>query len=151
MTKAIWVRRGRCFYPASDEAEEQLRSTKDGAEVFGEFKAPRNIKNHRLYWALMKILVDHNVFPSLEAASDVVKIACGHVDMRIAPDTGEVFMAPKSISFASMPQAEFKTFFDTAIRQICARWLQGTDDEALKAECYLAIDGAGAIGERVPA
>jgi hypothetical protein len=135
--------------PVNEEAEDMLLSIKHGSDVLGEFKGARNLKQLHMYWALMRVLVDHDVFPSKDAASDMVKIACGHVDIRIVPDTGEAIMVPKSIAFQSMTQVDFRTFLDTAIKQITSRWMIETDDNELLAEVYAIIDPPTAIGKRV--
>jgi hypothetical protein len=43
---------------------------------------------------------------------------------------------PKSISFASMDQAKFTTFFDGAVRLICQYILPGISDEELRRQVF---------------
>lgn len=146
--KAIWRRCGRSMVPANEDAENMLRSIKDRAECLGSFKAARSIKQLRMYWTLMKILVEHGVFPLEEAASDAAKIAIGHVEIRIMPDTGECHMIPKSINFESLPQAEFNTIFNAVIHAVCDRWLVGTDAEELRQEVLDLLDDPAKPGKR---
>ena len=68
--------------------------------------------------------------------------------MMVFPDTGEVYLIPMSIAFASMTQAAFSEFMDAAINVIVARWLQGTDAEQLRREVFAVLDGPAAIGTR---
>lgn len=151
MARAIWRRTGRCMYPASEEAEEMLASIKHGQEVLGEFKAARNVRQLRLYWAICTILAGQDIFPTKEAASNGIKFAVGHVDTVIMPDTGEIELVPQSIAFESMKQADFNSFFAAAIRAVCTRWLPGVDDETLKREVYEMCDGVErtSLGRRV--
>jgi hypothetical protein len=141
IVKAIWRREGRALVPASPEAEDMLRSMKPAAECFCHTHVPRNMRQHRLFWSLMGILVDYGVFATSSAAADATKVATGHVTTLIMPDTGQTVMTPKSISFASMPQMDFNDFFRGALRAVCDRWLPGLDDEALEARVFEIVDG----------
>ena len=125
-----------------------MRSLPPGKEVLVSVRTVRSIRQLRLYWALMNLLVEFNLFPSREAASDTVKIASGHVDMRVMPVTGEVHMIPKSISFESLPQAEFNEIFETMLNVICERWLTGTAPAELRREAYAMMDGPQRVGDR---
>ncbi len=138
--KAIWKRRGRAILPANDIAEAMLASLKEDGEYLGDLHGARSLQQLRLWWGLASILVEHHIFPSREAASDVIKIACGHVEMRIAPDTGDVTYVPQSIAFESMTQADFNSLLSVAIDKVIERWCQGWDREALRAEVFDAID-----------
>lgn len=145
---AVWMRHGMTILPMSEEADAMLRSFKTGDQFVGRFRKARSVKQLRLWFGLMHILVDHGVFPMIEAASDMTKIACGHVDIRISPDTGEVHMVPKSIAFESLSQADFNPIMQAAIDVVCQRWI-GVSTETLRREIFAAIDGPARIGERV--
>jgi hypothetical protein len=147
--RGVWKRRGRAFVPLSEAAMETLASIKDGASCVGEFRGARHPKQLALYWALMGVLVDHGVFPMKEAASDAVKIGCGHAATVIMPDTGEVYFVPKSIAFESMAQTDFSAFLNAAIDLICERWLAGADRQQLRERVFEIVDGPTAIGSRV--
>jgi hypothetical protein len=147
-SQAIWARKGLALYPASEDAEAQLRSLKSGQEVMVAIKTPRSLKQLRLWWLLMGLLVDADLFPTKEVASNETKIACGHCDMGVVPDTGEVRIYPKSIAIESMAHVPFCTLFEAAINVISARWMQGVTREAIKREIYATIDGPQRVGER---
>lgn len=146
--KAIWHRRGLVMVPANDDAFSMIASLQDGGEYLADFRGARSLKQLRLYWGLMKLLVEHDLFPTRDAASDCVKIACGHVETRIMPDSGEVQLVPRSIAFQSLPQAEFNEIFEAMIKVICDRWLAGVDESTLRDEAYAMIDGPAAQGRR---
>jgi len=146
---AIWRRWGLTIQPANDIAEAMLRTLKSGDEFVGRFQRKRSLKQLRLWWGLMRLLVDHGEFPSLESASDATKIASGHTQILIFPDTGEAVMLPLSISFGSLPQDEFQRVFEVALEVICSRWIIGVGKETLQKEVFRAIDGPSAIGERI--
>lgn len=126
--------------PANDVAEAMLASLKEGSDYVGDIHGVRSVQQLRLWWGLMQILVDHDVFKSREAASDIVKIACEHVDMRIDPLDGNVTYVPKSIAFESLAQHEFNQILNRAIDKIIERWCHGWDREALLQQVFDAID-----------
>lgn len=149
--KGVWKRRGRALMPASTEAEDALSAVRDGTECMGEIRTARHPKQHRTFFKVLGVLVDHDVFTTKEAALDAVKIGLAHVDTLIMPDTGEVFYTPRSIAFESMAQADFSAFMDAAIKLVCDRWLAGADREAMRAEVFDVLDGPAAIGRRLAA
>lgn len=146
---AVWRRWGLAIRPANDIAEAMLRGLKEGEEFVGQFAKPRSLKQLKLWWGLMRLLVDHGQFPSLEAASDATKIGAGHCQTLVFPDTGEVLMLPLSISFAALAQDEFQHIFGSALDVICSRWIVGVGKAALEQEVWNAIDGPGRYGDRV--
>lgn len=147
--KAIWRRVGDAMFPDNEDARRALSSLKDGGCYLGEFHGARSLKQLRLFWGLMAMLVEHEIFPARQAACDAVKIATGHVDTYIMPDTGEAFLIPKSIAFESLKQAEFTEFMDAAIKVIVRRWLPGAEED-LRQEFFDALeDPARGPGRRV--
>jgi hypothetical protein len=149
--QAIWKRRGRSILPANDEAEAIMRSIKDGTECIGAFQTIRSTRQLRLYWGLMRLLVDNGIFPSLESASDATKIGAGHTDMRVMPDTGEVAFVPRHINFGSLSQAEFNEVFQQALAVICERWIPNRDDLLDTVEEMMTPPERKAFGRRVNA
>lgn len=134
--------------PMNDAALDMLRGFSSGDLFTGSFHRKRSLRQLRLWWGLMSILVDHQIFPTKEAASDAVKVSCGHVDTLILPGSGQAFFVPRSIAFESLAQAKFNPIFQAALDQICARWIK-TGSKDLRREVYAAIDGPARIGERV--
>jgi hypothetical protein len=146
---AVWRRMGLAIRPANDIAEAMLRGLKIDEEFVGYFRRPRSLKQLKLWWSLMKLLVDHDQFPSLEAASDATKVAIGHCEVIIFPDSGEVLMIPRSISFSALRQDEFNLLFESALTVITERWIRGVGSDALRSEAWNMIDGPGRVGDRV--
>jgi hypothetical protein len=151
MKLAAWIRRGPGLYPANEDAQGMLASLIIGKSYLGKFKAARSIKQLNLWWSLCGLLADHGIFPSAEAASDTIKIACGHTVIRVEPDTGKVHMVPKSIAFQSLAQHAFNDIFNPALEVIVTRWMQGNNAEELRREAFARIDGPKAIGTRAEA
>ena len=145
---ALWKRHGLSIVPMNDSAMAMLRGFPPGEIFMGKFHRKRSLKQNRLWWGLMTILVEHQIFPTKESASDAVKLACGHVETLVMPGSGQAFFLPRSIAFESLAQDKFNPIFQAALDQICARWLPGAP-AALKREVYTAIDGPARVGDRV--
>jgi hypothetical protein len=84
----------------------------------------------------MKLLVSQDIFPTKEAASDATKIAAGHVETIILPDTGEVNFKPKHIRFGSLPAAEFNEVFSVMLHVVCERWLGAPEHDVAREIAY---------------
>jgi hypothetical protein len=148
MKLAAWQRRGPGLYPDNEEAQQMLASLAIGKSYLGKFKASRSIRQLNLWWSLCGLLAEHDIFPSAEAASDTIKIACGHTEIRVEPDTGAVHMCPKSIAFQSLSAHAFNEIFNHALAVIVERWMSGNSAEELRKEAFARIDGPKAIGTR---
>jgi hypothetical protein len=147
--RALWQKHGAFIVPANEDAKRMFDAMKQATDYLGEFHGARSLKQLRLYWGLAAMLVEHELFPSRQAASDAIKIGTGHVETLIMPKTGEVFLIPKSIAFESMKQVEFSEFMENAIRMIATRWLPGAEEE-LRKQFFDAIDDpARGPGRRV--
>lgn len=144
----VWTRHGMSIVPMNDAAFDMLRSFPSGELFIGSFRRKRSLRQLRLWWGLMTILTEHQVFPTKESASNAVKVACGHCETIVMPGSGQVFFTPRSIAFESLSQAEFHPIFQAALDVICERWVKA-DKKALAREIYAAIDGPARIGERV--
>jgi hypothetical protein len=95
-------------------------------------KRARNVRQHRLYWALMNIIAENTDRGwSSEGASFFMKIATGHYD-EITDAHGNVYKNPRSISFAAMDQGEFQVFMDKCIKLVCERIIPGLPEGDLR-------------------
>src|SRR5690554_5295813 len=91
--------------PADAMAGEEVRKIKPGQAVTVEVKRARNPRQHRLYWALVAVIFDHQTrYASRTDLSDALKVAVGHYE-EVGKRGEHVIVRPKSISFANMPQA----------------------------------------------
>mgnify|MGYP000043799597 CR=1 FL=1 len=91
---------------------------------------PRNVRMHRLYWALCGAVAEQLDRPA-ELISSLIKIRCGHVD--VVKTAQGIVEIPKSISFAKMSQTDFREFFERAIEVVCSDILPGVNSEDLNA------------------
>jgi len=114
--------------PIDDKSVGAVLKIKVGAEVFMEFKPRRCMKFHKKYWALLNAVIhnqDH--FKSTDNLHEAVKFRAGYYET-IIPLIGEPFIKTKSISFHTLDNMEFESFYNTAI-DVC---VELTDDEAIE-------------------
>lgn len=152
MSEGVFMRRGGVILPVDPNAEEMLLALKDGGQFMGEFKAARNVRQFRLWWALMQKLSENNaIFESKEHASNQIKLGIGHFERSFNVYTGELTEEPLSIRWQSLPQAEFGELFQRAIDLICREFLPGVESDALRQEIEDMIDGPerASLGRRV--
>ena len=140
---ALWRRRGDAIIAANDVAREQVRALVEGCDYLATwpFRTKRSLKQLRLWFSLMNLMVEHDLFPTVQAAHIATKIATGHFDIVVAPDTKKQVLVARSIAFDNMPQEEFNSFFGAALKVITERWMKGVDIGELRAEAYRRIDG----------
>lgn len=119
---------------ATDDASEAaLKSVKLGECIELRIKRPRNLQQHRLFWALMqKVYENQEHYTSPEQVCTAFKFATGHVES-IRTARG-VIQVPRSISFAKMDQVEFGQFFKRAVDFCVSEVLPGLKSEDLERE-----------------
>ncbi|MCR9254760.1 MAG: DUF1367 family protein [Alphaproteobacteria bacterium] len=133
---ALFRRVGLVLHPVDPEAEDLIQRLKEYDDVLVSIHRPRNIKQHRLYWVLMGMIVESQenpVFQTKEAVSDAIKMAAGYVEAKPTLD-GSLVWGPRSMSEGSMPAAEFEDFFSRALDIIATRIWPGMTPGAIKAE-----------------
>ena len=118
--KPLFTRTAFGLIPESDAARELLASIPLGLTVAVECSRPRNTQFLRLYWALVSTIAEA-IGAKAENVHDVVKLRSGHFTV-IQTKSGRI-QVPKSISFAKMTEAQFKTFFNDACLFICQELL----------------------------
>jgi len=102
------------FEPLCDEDRHALRHIKVGEYCKVRVTKPRNLAQHRLYWALCDLVAqNHPEIQDRETASGVIKLEAGWVETVKSQD-GKIYFLPKSISFSSMDQVQFQEYMDRA-------------------------------------
>jgi hypothetical protein len=122
--------------PADDAGQDALRKIGNGELVSVEIKKSRNIKHHRMFWALMSIVhenMDHERYPTVEDLTSAVKISAG-LRTRIELPNGEVGFIPGSIAFHKMDQTAFSEFYERVCDLIAKHFLPGVTSDALREE-----------------
>jgi hypothetical protein len=122
--------------PVDDAGEEALRRLGHGEVIEVEIKRKRNIKHHRMYWALITLVhqnLDGDRYPTAEDLHAAVKIAAG-LRTRVELPNGEVGFIPGSTAFHRMDQTEFDAFYDRICDLIAKHFLPGVTSADLKRE-----------------
>lgn len=145
--KAVILSTDRGLRGATPKDEEAFRKfkarirrmkEKSGQWLRIEFSTPRNIKHHRLLFALLTLIAENSeVYDTTEKALYAVKLCSGYVDPMADPRTGEVIPVPRSIAFDRMDQEEFEQFYAAALDAVCRHivpWLDEADRDQLLAE-----------------
>jgi Protein of unknown function (DUF1367) len=142
MTKACFIKKNGSLFPVDDDGRALLDSLSSTKEVVADVKQARNPRFHRLFFGVLKLLVDNSEqFDNVEQALTAVKIAIGEVDPVVDSKTGKTFWTLRSISFESCDNVRFTRLFERALHTICDRWLVGTDREELRQQVYALVDG----------
>jgi hypothetical protein len=100
-----------------------------------EYSKPRNLKNHRRFFALLSVVAEYSdIYDNVDKALVAVKIAAGHCDFEPNPITGELQAIPRSISWSGMDdEDDFKQFFNNAIQGVLTYILPALDEASLNA------------------
>lgn len=135
MATEIYMRRTAMgFVPTDGQSEDELHKITIGDEVKVTVKKYRNAGHHRKFFALIKLVLDNQErYQSTVELLDMIKIAVGHVNVRVSP-SGQEYKVPASINWASMDQAEFNDFYKRVVDVVCKYFIPGLDEGALKQE-----------------
>jgi hypothetical protein len=115
------------FVPADQSTLSRLRTKgfKTGDLVFAEFKKPRNPKFHRMAHALGQLCAENlDAFEGMEAHRVLkrlqieAQVGCDEMAI-IIPGVGKcLHLIPRSLSFESLDEAEFKEIIAGMCRHI---------------------------------
>lgn len=115
--------------PANAPAREVIAKLKEGQQAFLELWHPRNMAQHRKYFALLNRVVQaSDEWPSVDALSFDIMLTLRRGTFYTAKDNRTHFR-PDSRAVASMPKAEFERLYDDAM-VLLTKWL-GCDPEML--------------------
>jgi hypothetical protein len=130
---AHYIRRGLGLFPADRTARELHATIKDGASMFVQLWLPRNMAQHRKYFAVLNNVVEATgKWTSAEHLRRDVLIALHRFDEEVNQLTGEVRQIPHSMAVSSMPKAEFERLYDDTIKLLTEAL--GCDPEMLTQE-----------------
>lgn len=124
---ALFVRRvGNALHPDGADCAAVFAKLPFGRPIKVEITQPRNVRFHRLYWALVNRIADA-VGSEPENVSDLLKIETGHCTIVRSKKYGDLRL-PKSISFAKMDEMAFRKFFDACVLVIHETWAIAVPD-----------------------
>ena len=111
----VFRRKGNSLVPADQYADEMMAGIKEGKDVLIRLWKPRNIKQHKLVFALAQIVYENSeLFKSQEHVIRELKHETGLTDVYVGFD-GVRRYEVRSISFGSMPQDEFERWLPRAL------------------------------------
>lgn len=130
---ARFIRRGLSLMPFSKEAREMFAKIPEGAVIFIEVWLPRNMAQHRKYFAILNNVVEAaGKWTSTEHLRRDILIALHLYDEHVDQFTGEIHKVPRSMAVASMPKAEFEQLYSDTIKLLAEAL--GADPELLTQE-----------------
>lgn len=107
-TKLTVARRGCALFPFDEQSENDIRKLSENQPIVIEIalRGKRSVGRHRLFFGLLREVYQHQeVYNSFEAMRAALIISLGRVDrIKVGED---VYLIPKSISFAKMGEEEF--------------------------------------------
>lgn len=135
-----FVKRQGKLVPADVMSEELLAGIGEGREVLVSIRRARNVKHHRMLFALLRKVRDNSEqWDSDQALLDDLKLATGLFETRVNLVTKKAYAVPGSISFASMSQDAFRVWFDQVLVVLATNVLGCTTDE-LRAEIEAIVE-----------
>ena len=124
------------FKAAYDSDYEYLKKFKAGEEYFFEVKRERNIKFHRKFFALIKLVFENqDHYTNMDDLRKDLLVCSGYKTERYSI-YGEIIVEAKSISFAKMTQDEFDKMYSYVVKEICKHFNFGEQDIIDNVEQY---------------
>jgi hypothetical protein len=130
-----------CFVPADLSTQERLRERgfKTGDLVFMEIRKPRNPRFHRLAHALGQLCAENiEAFEGMEAHRVLkrlqieAQIGCDEMAI-VVPGVGKcLHLIPRSLSFESLDEGEFKEVISGFCRWIVRQYWQTLTPEQVE-------------------
>jgi hypothetical protein len=133
--ECLWVKRGNSLVPADVVTEDLLARTPNGASVrTSEPRSPRNESHHRWMMAILaKVVENTDDYADVEDLMFELKLRCKMVKA-VKWSGDKIAFVPKSISFASMTQEQFRAVADRWLYVITTEIMPGVDPTSLLRE-----------------
>jgi hypothetical protein len=130
--------------PSDAIGMDALKAIAEGSTVTARLTQTRNIKFHRLWYALLQTVFEaQTLFTSLDEMHSAIKLGIGFSEEIVDLD-GAVHTIPKSISFAKLDEDGFRAYFDRAVDLIITKILPRVSRGDLE-QCVFEI-----LGEPTP-
>ena len=120
---------GPGFFPADEHAYGLLASVPDGKYLtFKDLRQPRSIEHHRFFFKFIHTVHENlperysEAWPTTETFLDFLKIKTGWREDIYDADGNIIALRPRSLSFASMDEMEFRGFV-RRVKDLLAREL----------------------------
>jgi hypothetical protein len=110
---ARYRKNGLTLVPADREGRELQAKLEDGATVFVQLWLPRNMQQHKKYFAVLRNVVEATGrWTSTKHLRRDILLALHRYDEHKNQFTGEIEKIPHSMAVASMPKAEFEQLYE---------------------------------------
>lgn len=134
-------KQGRSLVPSSHQSDDWLSNVKDGSEVLLSGRRARNIKFHRLLFAMLHKIVDNtDRWANEEILLADLKEHAGYGHYRTNGFTGEVKFEAESISFAKCDEYKFRRLFNRFV-YVLATDVLNVEPQALIDEVFEMVEG----------
>lgn len=128
-----YIKRGLTLVPGDREARELHAKLRDGAAIFVQLWLPRNMAQHRKYFAVLNNVVEATGrWASTEDLRFDLFKELKRGTIRVSEFDGSVDFIPDSMAVASMPKAEFERLYEDTMKLLGD--LLGCDPEMLTQE-----------------
>jgi len=135
MTEILMQKIEDGLHPVDQDGYEAIRHFNDGVFVKVKFSVPRNIRQFRLYHAMINLIFVHQrepkVFPTREIMRKEISIALGHCQEVRNSFTGKTYTIVRSTDFGSMDQLEWIEYFDAFKRFVLEKIVPGVGSKDL--------------------
>jgi len=130
---AQYRREGFRLVPAGRQGRELLAKVKEGATVLVEVWQPRNMNQHRKFFAILNNVVEATgKWNSTEHLRRDILLSLHRYDESVDQFTGEVHKVPHSMAVASMRREDFERLYNDTIPLLTDAL--GADPESLTQE-----------------
>lgn len=130
---ALFRRVGWTLLPVTKDARALIAAAKEGATLIVDIWSPRNMAQHRKYFAILNNVVEATGrWTSTEHLRRDILISLHRYDEHVNEFTGEIVKVPHSMAVASMPREEFERLYAETITLLTEAL--GADPEMLLQE-----------------
>lgn len=137
--KLLMTKKGNAFVAEDQFSIESMQKLKNDIQVRIVATVPRSLKQHRLLFGILSLVKDSQPEPRLFLTTDdvltAIKEGLGYTERWVHLD-GSVTFKPKSIDFATMDQADFNEFFESAVNLVITRILPNVKKKSFMRELF---------------
>jgi hypothetical protein len=128
----LMQRVGSALRPCAALDEDALRAFPAGKPLRVKLTSPRNVRRHRLYWAMLKLIAENlDPSPTVETLHEAIKFRLGYTrTIRFA--SGEMVEIAASIAFDKMDEPTFGEFLARFKDLLATSILPGVNSDALE-------------------
>ena len=116
MAEILLEKRYGVMVPADEDSEEIIKELPNGKAMRCKFSLPRNIGNHRRFYAFLKIAFEcQEFFDNIHHFRKWLIMKSGHYTTIVTPKGGTIFDAD-SIAFDKMDETTFRKVFNDCVQ-----------------------------------